>query len=152
MSVCCEGDTGFTGDTGATGPAGMDTVDTGDSGDVDDRSDDKGMYINYNAATTNQCSASYASFQRGTARFRPPLLTTGVTVQQLISPARPAHGSKPAASTCDGRMEQTDRRTDGRTQGSFIAPAAHCYAGSVNKWVLEMTSCNDVLDRTQQTQ
>jgi len=47
MSVCCEGFTGFTGATGATGPAGMDNVDTGDGGDVDDRSDDKGMYINY---------------------------------------------------------------------------------------------------------
>jgi len=34
------------------------------------------------------------------------------------------------------RPNGTDGRTDGRTQGSFIDPAAHCYAGSVNKWLL----------------
>ena len=33
-----------------------------------------------------------------------------------ISPARRAHGSKPAAAVCDGRLiRQTDGQTDGRT-------------------------------------
>ena len=76
---------------------------------------------------TSLCSASYVSWQRGTARIGPPLLRRGCCwayarrpcSNRSIYPASRAHSSKPAACCCSGRIGQicgqTDRRTDGRT-------------------------------------
>jgi len=56
----------------------------------------------------------------------PLLLGAGARRSQLISPARTAFSSKPAARRCCCRsMGQTDGQTDGRALDLFIYPAPH---------------------------
>jgi len=46
------------------------------------------------------------------------------------TPARRAHSSKPALEACGGRMGQTDRHTDGRTDArQSHRPCSAYYAG-----------------------
>jgi len=76
------------------------------------------------------CSASYVSWQSGTARIWPPHAATAarqLCSNRMMSPGRWAHSSKPTAVACSGRVRQTDGRKD--------AKQMHwpCYAGSTNK-------------------
>ena len=76
---------------------------------------------------------SFPAYGPGEER-RPRLLlqTHRAAVYRYRLPSGPAHSSKPAACCYSGRMEQTDRRTDGRTPCRCKDPAAY-YATCVRR-------------------
>ena len=62
-----------------------------------------------------------------------PTYNDNVTLLAFDISYRRAHSSKPAAAACGGRMGQTDKRTDGRTDARQLHRLCSTYyAGSVN--------------------
>ena len=77
-----------------------------------------------NVTQTSLCSASYASWRRGTPRICCCVPCCGAAAadrrpcsNRSISSGRRAHSSDPTVASSGVRMRQTDRQTDGQTDG-----------------------------------
>ena len=87
--------------------------------------------------------SQYPPHVRSPPTFRPRLLLTAgrAPIDRYLLHARRAHSSKPHTAASGGRVEQTDRRTDGRPTVAQTLPTVSFPFGRLDVAVLRLYVC-----------